>query len=1052
MNISTVFIKKPIMTVLLVVTVLAFGIISYFELPISALPSVDSPVITITAYLPGASPETMASAVASPIENQCMQISGLESILSTNTSGSTQITLTFDLNTNVDLAAPDVQAALSRAQGNLPSLPNPPQYTKYNPSDSPILYIMITSDTLTPGQLYDIGNKRIAQRINMIEGVSQVQVFGAKTAQTIQVNPDKIAAYDIDINEVASLLQSSTKMIPGGSINGNFKAFSIEPDSQLTKAEEYGNLILKYQDDAPVQIKNIGYATSNFTGNTRITYFQSGKKEVSMPVFVMVRRRPGSNTVALSARIKELLKNLKNEIPGSAKVSIFYDQSETIVDSINDVKFTLLLAFILVVLVIFIFLGRASDTVIPTIALPLSIISTFLVMSIAGFSLDNLSLMALTLAIGFVVDDAIVVLENTVRLVEEGLAPFDAAIKSAKEITGTVISMTLSLVTVFIPLVFMGGIVGRTFREFALTVVIAVICSGIVSLTLTPMMCARMLKPVSEESKKNLLQRFTDWFVGGLVIGYKKTLIIVIKHRSISLLMWVVCLVGTIIFYTLVPKGFLPVGDSGLISGGILAPLGTTSSMMQKFQSEINKTLENDKNVDHFLTATGISDGADQSTGFLFMVLKDKKKRKSIEQVAQQLRAKFSSLPYPLGFVFLGPKPVLQISTGGESTASGAKYSYTITGPDRNDVYKSADQLKQEMEKMSEFIGVQTSVRLTLPQVYVTFLRERASTFGISAEDIEYTLAWAYARGKVTQYTTDIDQYDVILEVLKKDQNMPSDLGKLYIRSKTNQGLVPLKSIATWKENLAPQQVNHSQQLESATLSFNLSPNVPIGTATKNLEKISSKILLPGMNGTFQGEAQEFQSSVASLAILILVAVFLMYIILGILYESYIHPFTVLTTLPVAAFGGIGTLLIFGAVLDLYAYVGLFMLLGIVAKNGIMMVDFANQNLEKGMNRVDAIHDACIVRFRPILMTGVAAIMGAVPIAIGVGAEGSSRESLGLVVVGGLIFSQIITLYVTPGVYLLMESFQEHVLDKFELTRSDAGRKILLAKNKKGNQ
>ncbi len=679
----------------------------------------------------------------------------------------------------------------------------------------------------------------------MIEGVSEVQVFGAKTAQRVQVNPDKIASFNIGINEIASLLQSSTPMIPGGSINGKYKAFAIEPKGQLTKASEYADLIVKYQADAPVQLKDIGRVfTSSDNDVCKIIYCKKGGKEVSMPVFIMVRRRPGSNTVKLTKKIRELLAGLKNEIPGSANISIFYDKSVTIIDSINDVKFTLVLAFILVVLVIFIFLGRASDTMIPAIALPLSIISTFLVMYLAGFSLDNLSLMALTLAVGFVVDDAIVVLENTVRLVEEGLGPFDAAIKSAKEITGTVISMTLSLVTVFIPLVFMGGIVGRTFREFALTVVIAVVCSGIVSLTLTPMMCARMLKPVSEENKKTLLQRFTDWFVGGLVFGYKNTLGIVIKYRSLSLLMWLLCLIGTIIFYVMVPKGFLPVGDSGVITGGILAPLGTTSDMMHKFQGQINKVLEKDKNVDHFLTATGLNSGADQSTGFVVMVLKDKKERPPIELVTNELRGKLNYLPYPLGFVFIQPIPVLSISTGGQNTASGAKYSYTITGPDQDKVYKCANKLETELGKMHEFVGVQTSVRLTLPQIDVKLFRERASTFGINASEIENSLAWAYAQGRVTQYTTNIDQYDVVMEVIKKYQNGPGDLGKLYVRSGTTGKLVPFKSIAAWTEKLGPQQVNHSQQLESATLSFNLATDIPIGTAAKKLEDAASKILL----------------------------------------------------------------------------------------------------------------------------------------------------------------------------------------------------------------
>ncbi len=1041
MNISEEFIKKPIMTVLIMLTVLAFGVTSYFKLPISDLPEVQSPVITISAGYPGGSPETMASAVASPIENQCMQIPGLQSIISSNTEGNTQITLTFDLSTNVDLAAPDVQAAISRAEGNLHTLPSPPAYSKNNPSDAPIIYIFVSSNTLTTGQIYEIANKRIAQRINMIQGVSQVQTYGSKEAAVINVDPDKLAAFDLGFTDVANILKQSTVMTPVGSLNGNYKAFSLEPKGQLVDQKEYNNLILKYQDKAPVRISSIGKAINGTENDVvKVVYHQKGGEEAHQPALILVRRRSGSNTIEISSKVKVLLKKLKNEVPGSVDIKILYDKATTIKESVDDVKFTLFLAFFLVVLVIFIFLGRASDTIIPAISLPLSIISTFLIMYIAGFTIDNLSLMALTVAIGFVVDDAIVVLENSVRLVEEGLAPFDAAVKSCKEITGTVISMTLSLVTVFIPLVFMGGIVGRTFREFALTVIITVVCSGIISLTLTPMMCARMLKPNSLEIKKNMLQRFTDWFVNGMIKQYSYALKFILKKKYMALIMWGVCLIGTFIFYTFVPKGFLPVGDSGLIQGGILVPLGTPSKMMQKFQNEIDKVLESDKNIDHFVTATGLAPGADQSTGIMWIILIDRKLRKSIDSVVGELSMKMMNLNYPLGFVFMMPSPVLQISTGGQSTAAGSKYSYTISGPEKEAVYKCADELKKALSKVPIFIGLQSSVKLDMPQLSIKILRDRASTYGITAEDIENTLALAFAQGKLTQYTTDIDQYEVILKIGKKFQNEPTDLSKLYVRSSKTGRLVPFRSIAEWKQILGPQKVLHRQQLVSATISFSVLPNVPIGVATNKLRKLSSEILTPGISGTFEGEAQEFEDAIAAMGVLVIISVFLMYVILGVLYESYIHPFTVLTTLPVAAFGGIGTLLLFNSELDLYAYVGLFMLLGIIAKNGIMMVDFAKQNRDKGEDMYNSIYDSCLVRFRPILMTGVAAIMGALPIAIGVGADGSSRVSLGLVIVGGLIFSQIITLFVTPGIYLYMEIFQEKVLDKFEISRSDAAR------------
>lgn len=1047
MNISTVFIKKPIMTVLVFLCVVLFGVAAYFNLPISDLPQVQSPVITINANLPGASPDTMASAVASPLENQCMQIPGLESIISTNTEGSTQITLTFSLDKNVDLVAPDVQAAIARASSNLPTLPNPPSYQKFNPSDAPIIYILVTSETMNSGDLYDIANKRVAQRISMINGVSEVDCYGSKTAELIKLDPLKLATYNIGITDVSLALQSSTPMIPGGSINGKSRAYSIEPDGQLTDESQYNDLIVKYSAGGPVRISNIGRAV-NSTSNEdiNIVYYKKGVGERAMPSFIMVRRTGDSNTIELSNNIKKLLETIQEEIPGSVKISILYDRANTILDSINDVKFTLFLAFVLVVIVIFVFIGRVSDTVIPAISLPLSIIATFLVMMMVNFTLDNLSLMALTLAVGFVVDDAIVVLENTVRLIEEGMSPFEAAIKSAKEITGTVVSMTLSLVTVFVPLVFMGGTVGRTFREFALTVILAVLCSGIISLTLTPMMCARILKPIGQETKGFSLKRTVDFFIRKLVAGYALLLRFVLKRKYISLVAWLICIVGTIWFYAIVPKGFMPVGDSGVIQGGILAPLGTSTPMMDKFHESINQALEKNQFIDTFVTLTGMSSGADQSTGFLVATLVDKKERPPIDAIVGMMWGELTNLKYPLGFVFMQPYPVLKISTGGESTAQGAKYSYTITGPNEDNVYDCANKLKAQMEKMTELVGIQTSVKLNMPQLEIELLRDLASIFNITAADIENTLSLAYSKGKVTQFTTELDQYDVIVQMEDNYTMNPEDIRKLYIQSAITGKDVPFDNVANIKATLGPQQVSHSQQMISATISFNIAQNIPLSAAANKVKKAAANILLPGMSGSFQGEAQEFEEAIASMSILVIIAVFLMYVILGILYESYIHPFTVLTTLPVAAFGGLGTLIIFHGELNLYAYVGLFMLLGIIAKNGIMMVDFASQNREKGEKMMSAIYNACLVRFRPILMTGLAAIMGALPIALGIGADGSSRQSLGLVIVGGLVFAQIITLFVTPGIYLYMEWVQEKILDKFELSRSQAASKAIESK------
>lgn len=1029
------------MTMLVTAVVVMFGFASYFRLPVSDLPVVDSPVITVTVSYPGASPSTMASTVAAPLENQFMQIQGLRSIISSNTQSQTQIMLTFDLTRNVDLAAPDVQAAISNAQGNLPSdLPAPPSYSKTNPSDMPIIYLSLSSDTLTATQLYDYANNTISKRLSMIYGVSQVQIWGAKSAIRIQADPDRLAAMGIGFNDVNNAIVQSTVTLPGGSLNGSFHTYSIEPEGQLMSAKSFEDLIVAYRGNSPVYLRDIATCVDSLDNdltNVMTWTHQSGGIRTGA-VILAVSRAAGSNTVELTKNIKETVEGLKDELPASVILDVFFDKSESIVESINDVKTTILIALFLVILVIFIFLGRLSDTVIPSVTVPLSILMTFIVMSALGYSLDNLSLMGIILAIGFVVDDAIVVLENTVRHIEEGKKPFDAAAQSAKEITFTIISMTLSLAIIFVPLIFMGGVIGRTFREFAMTVVITIICSGIISLTLTPMMCARMLKEKGKESSKTALQHFMDKIMNGVILGYREHLRWCLNHKSLMLIAWVACLIGTGILFTILPKSFIPEGDSGALHGQFMVPLGTSTEQVIKYQKKINQVLISDPRVDKMLTVSGTTQGADQSTGPFVVVLKPKHERPSVQKITQDLRKKLYMIPD--GLVFMAPIPLLKISTGGESTATGSKYSYIMKGQDQDKLYAAALELEKELRDSHQFIDIQNSVRLDMPQLTINLLRDRASSLGLTASDIETALYLCYSGGRQTIYKTDTDQYNIILEADKRFQREPDDLTRIFLRPSATSDLVPFSSIIDIERTVGPQNVPHYNQLNSATISFNIAPGIALGTATDTIEKIAFKLLPPGATGRLQGEAQQFQEAIASLGIMILIAVFIKYIVLGILYESYVHPFTVITTLPVGTVGGLATLLIFGAELSMYAYIGVFLLLGIVAKNGIMMVDFANQLISEGKSDFDAILEAAAIRFRPILMTGLAAIMGAVPLALGYGADGSSRIPLGLVIVGGLIFSQVVTLFITPAIFLYMQTFQRRYLDKFELTRSASDR------------
>ncbi|HJO93120.1 MAG TPA: efflux RND transporter permease subunit [Victivallales bacterium] len=1043
MNISKVFVKRPVMTTLVFITILFFGIGAYLKMPVAELPTVSYPIIKVTTNYPGADPQTMASTVSSPLEKQFMSIAGLESILSTSTEGQSQIVLTFNVGTNINEILTNIQNAISSAKSNLPDdLPNDPGFKQVDPSARPIIDILVTSDSISHKELYNIANQEIAQQASTINGVSEVTIRSVPAAIRIKLNPSKMADYNVTLDEIKTALNNENVNISTGSLSGKYDTYSIEANGQLTTAEGYNNLVVKYDNGSPIRIEDIGKAyLSTENENFSLNYYDAKKKKVLNPIMIEITRQTGSNTIQVANDVKKLITRLN--LPSSVNASIIYDQSGSILNSINDVKDTLYIAFFLVILIIFIFMGKLKDTLIPVLALPVSLIFSFLIMYFLNFSLDNLSLMAMTLAVGFVVDDAIVVLENNSRHIELGEDPKKAAIKSAKEITGSVISMTLSLVIVFVPIVFMSGIIGKTFREFALTVIITVICSGIVSLTLTPMMCSKFLNR-SSISKKNKLIEYKDKILDRIIKFYSKILDITLKKYRLTIVIWLICMAGSIAFYFMIPKTFIPNGDSGNIFGMIKTPLGVSSEQVKKYQNYVNTIFDQDKNISHFFTITGMSDGADQSTGRVMIMLKPESKRLPISDVIHELSVKISKIPFPLGKVYLTAKPVLRIPTGGNNTALGAEYSYTITGNNQDEVYKSASELETALKNKPAFQDIQSDVNLDMKQLSINILRDKASSLGITTKQIEDALNLAFAQGKSGYFSESTNQYDVIIQNNDKASSDPSDLSKIYLKSQINNELVPLSSVITSKETIGPQSVSHYQQFVSATISFNLKSGTSLEYATETITDISKTIFPISVQGEFLGTAQQFLSAIASLAILILVAVFLKYIVLGILYEDFIHPLTVLTTLPTAAVGGLGTLLLFGSQLSLYAYIGMFLLIGLVAKNGIMIVDFALQRIRNdNVTAYEAVHSACIIRFRPIIMTGLTAIVGALPIAIGIGADAELRRPLGLIIVGGLIFSQLISLFMVPGFFLLFNSIKEKFSKKSyisEMNLKNSGR------------